>query len=300
MRSGFVEAAEAQLKTWYPQFAPAVPPLGTAAVRAYRGRIQPFASESDIVGIVAHLRGAEKVRVEVGGELAHPLWCEGRHQRPVELADLGKVKISFEVLLLDFEWPRHCRVFGVAPEISRRTFPQHPHFRDDQMSIVDDKPLPALCTYLSSDNALKRDETELVQILDFTSIYLAKHAFWAATQRFDLFDFRRGPRTIYRDAAALNLARAGETHDGVASEYAGMYRNDVIHLRPADQAAQWIADGYRYVRWGAWLGPSAPHFVDQMVKQFGPEDDCPCGSGLPYADCHREEHEAIVRGEVRP
>jgi len=283
------EAAQAQLQYWYPQFGPVVPPRETAAVRAWIGRIQPFPDETEFLPVMAHLQQGKTVRVEREGSLTHPYSCTSAHE--FEIPFFPAISASFEVLLLEFPAPRHPRVYGVFPEISRRRYPHHPHLRDDQQILFDGRPLHALCVYLASDGVLARDDMQLVHVLDFTSMYLAKHAVWVATKRLERFDVDTGIRTI-EHPLRMQVTERPFVFDGIGGVYAGHYRTDVNFERPEETVQRWLRDGHCYVHYGAWVGPAAPHFVDELMRQFNRTAECPCGSGLSYGKCCRELHES--------
>ena len=299
MNPRLVEAAQAQLQLWYPQFGPVVPPLGTAAVRAWRGRIQPFPDGAEFASVMAHLEVGETVRIESYGRVAHPHWCKRDHSFFLRFS--SAMTATFEIVLLSFEGSRHPRTYCVAPEISRRAFPLHPHLRDDQGAIIDDKPVTALCIYLASDGVLQRDELELAHALDFTSIFLAKHSVWSATNfstrlRFEL-------RTDNVDQFMTphpqisRLFEGDRVFDGTASCYASLNRSDANWKNPGEQLDGLLTTG-QLETWLAptWVGPVAPHFQNELLQQLEPESECHCGSGDLYADCHRAQDELATAG----
>jgi len=202
---------------------------------------------------------------------------------------------SFEIILLAFEGPRHPRVYAVSPEISRRSFPNHPHLRDDQLAIIAGKPLVSLCTYLSSDAVLKRDDMELVHTLDYASMFLAKHLVFAATCLLRRLHFDKPMETLCSDPE-LSIARLPwQVFDGIHAGYAWPYRTDIVLKRLEDQIAQSLKFGYWDAPWPArWVGPAAPHQVNELLEQIDAGTECPCGSGIPYGDCCLSEHKSAV------
>ncbi|HZR31799.1 MAG TPA: SEC-C metal-binding domain-containing protein [Terriglobales bacterium] len=293
MDFGLVEAAQAQLQRWYPQFDSVVPPQGTAAVRAWRGRIQPFPDGTEFADVMAHLQAGETVRVERDGRLAHPQRCKKTHNFSIGFA--GAFTRSFDIILLTFEGSRHPRVYAVSPEISRRAFPFHPHLRDDQRAIIDGKPLIPLCVYLASDGVLQRDAMELVHTLDYTAMFLAKHLVWATTCLLTRFSIDDAPQTLSSDPVLSTLMHRGQVFDGTDAVFAWHYRTDASPKTMQQQIESWFETGYWYALWPAsWVGPAAPHDVDELLQQIDYDAECPCGSGQRYSDCHREEHELAV------
>jgi hypothetical protein len=287
-----VEAAQDKLRLWYPQFVLAVPPRETAAMRAWLGRIQPFPDGNEFSGVMTHLAGDEEVRVLEGGGLTHPLWCRATHKWPVPFSAI--MATSFEVLLLEFPGSRHPRVYGVAPEISRRRFPYHPHFRDDQQIVFKGKPLPALCIYLSSDRVLQRDDMRLVNVLDFTSIFLAKHLFWTATYQIATFSISADKPTVIAVPGALLTGDCPIVCDGTHAGIASAYRKGAVQETRQQAMERLFNTGRFQAHGGTWVGKAAPHLFAEMVREFRPGDECPCGSGLRYGNCHWRQHRALA------
>jgi hypothetical protein len=293
MHASLVEATQAQLQHYYPQFGSVVPPLGTAAVRAWRGRIHPFPDGTFYLHVMAHLEANQRVRVEDGGRLSHPPQCMKHHDFFLPFS--RRLTRSFEIALLAFEGSRHPRVYAVSPEISRRAFPNHPHLRDDQPAIIDGKPLVALCAYLSSDGVLVRDDMELVHVLDFTSMFLAKHLVFSATCHLTRFWLDKGQEMICADPdLSVGLLPSG-TFDGTHAGFAWPYRMDIAPKTIEQRLEEVLTRGYRDALWRAtWVGPAAPHELREMLANFDEDAECPCGSGVPYGNCHRREHELAM------
>src|ERR1700739_3644277 len=101
MSTTVVGAAQDQLQTWYPQFSSVVPPRGTAAVRAWVGRLQPFPDGTEFADVMSHLQDDLNVRVEEGGRLAHPSGCSRLHDFSQGFSTT--IGTSFEILVLEFE-----------------------------------------------------------------------------------------------------------------------------------------------------------------------------------------------------
>jgi hypothetical protein len=297
MSTTVVGATQEQLEIWYPQFSSVVPPRETAAVRAWIGRLQPFPGGTEFGGVMQHLQDDQPVRVEEGGVLTHPESCVLRHNFTPEFSLL--MATSFEIVVLEFEGSRHPRVYGVSPEISRRRFPTHPHLRDDQQIIFKGKPLQALCIYLASDGVMEDDNMRLVHTLDYTSMYLAKHLFWAATVRIEEFDITTNQFTYTSNSGALPIGEQPIIPDGTHPAFAAYYRTDT-HIEPVDQQIiRWLRAGKWRTERGVWLGKQAPHFIEELLRDFSANDECPCGSGKKYGLCCRNQHERSVRPNWR-
>jgi SEC-C motif len=269
--------------------------MGTAAVRAWRGRIQPFPDGTYFSQVMAHLDADQDVRVGSAGRLLHPEQCHKQHE--FFLAFSNRLTHSFEIVLLGFAGLQRPRVYAVSPEISRRAFPNHPHLRDDQLAPIDGKPLSALCVYLSSDQVLQRDDMELVHMLDYTSMFLAKHLVFAATCLLQRFYFDKPMETRCSDPDLSIAMLPRQVYDGIHAAFAWPYRTDVgaKSLSLQEQVEQFLKLPYWDALWPAkWVGSVAPHEAIDLLKEFDSDDECPCGSGVRYGDCHRREHELTV------
>lgn len=295
MDASLVEAAQAQLQRWYPQFGSVMPPMGTAAVRAWRGRIQPFPDGTYFSQVMAHLETEQDVRLGSEGRLIHPDQCQNQHEFFLPFST--RLTRSFEIVLLASAGLRHPRVYAVSPEISRRAFPNHPHLRDDQLALIDGKPLSALCVYLSSDRVLRRDDMELVHVLDYASMFLAKHLVFAATCLLRRFYFDKPMETLCSDPDLSIAMLPRQVYDGIHAAFAWPYRTDAApkNLTLQEQGDQFLKLRYWDALWPAkWVGPAAPHDAIDLLKEFDADDECPCGSGVRYGDCHRREHELTL------
>lgn len=279
------EGTSEKLNYWYRQFAAIDPPLGSGALRAWRGVLCPFPDDSELGTVLAHLERGQVVRVEQGGRLVHPPDCPG-DEAPAYTHHLTTVSVAFHLLLLDFGPKRNPRVYGVRPEISRRTFPGHPHLRDDQLVLWEGRPIPALCAYLASDGVLPRDEMRLVHVLDFTSFFLAKHLVWCRTARLWCLTGDR-PFLLGHGICAYRPTLPRETFDGVHWSRAVFYRTDCA---PHNRWKNELRTEWTY----HWPGPAAPHFIDHLVDEIPRHAECPCGSGEPYKNCCRPDHVAGI------
>ncbi len=283
--ASWVEGTSERLNNWYRQFVAIDPPPGSGALRAWKGGLCPFPDDSELGTVLAHLERGEVVRVEEGGRLMRPLDCPDE-DAPAYAHDLTTVSVAFELLLLDFGPKRNPRVYGVRPEISRRTFPDHPHLRDDQLVFWEGRPIPPLCAYLASDGVLARDEMRLVHVLDFTSFFLAKHLVWCRTAKLWCVTGDR-PSLLAQGICAYRPALSRQTFDGVHRSRAAFYRTDCA---PQDHWKSEVRTEWAY----HWPGPTAPHFIDHLVDEIPRQAECPCGTGEAYKNCCRPDHVAGI------
>jgi hypothetical protein len=296
MSTAVAEAAQDQLRLWYPQFAPAVPPLGSAAVRAWTGRIQPFPDGKEFAGVMHHFQTQQTVDVKKRGRLCHPASCKASHHFSHNFSQL--IGSTFEIVALEFAGTRHPRVYAVTPEISRRRYPNHPHLRDDQQVIISGKPLQALCTYLASDGVRPRGEMELVHALDYTSMFLAKHLLWVATNFVNYYSVDDIHVRRTANVAALMSGDDIFVFDGTAGPFAAFYKVGAAMEHPLQQLERWIARKAWKLSGGVWIGGGAPHQIAEMYREIKPWQECHCGSGLPYGTCHRNA-DARALGLIR-
>lgn len=293
MSTAVAEAAQDQLRLWYPQFVPAVPPLGSAAVRAWTGRIQPFPDGKEFAGVMHHFATKQTVGVEKRGGLYHPTSCKTSHNFSHHFSQ--SMTTGFEILALEFAGSRHPRVYAVSPEISRRRYPNHPHLRDDQQVIVSGKPLQALCTYLASDGVRQRGEMELVHTLDYTSMFLAKHLLWVDTNFVDYYSIDDSRVRRVANVAALMSGDDLLVFDGTAGPLAAFYKVGAAMEHPLQQLERWFSQKHWKLTGGLWIGGGAPHLVAEMYREIKAWQECHCGSGLLYAACHRRSDARVLR-----
>lgn len=254
------QITERELGGAYPQAQRVDPPRIEHARRAWRISVQPLSEDEEVDLIIADLERGSDVRVLDGGTLHHDPNCNWHHAYEYS-AHLRSLQQRFEVVLVDCGPHRNPLLFCPRPEISSRTFPRHPHLRLDKTALIDGKPVNGLCVYLASDGVYRRNSCSLIQVLDFTMTYLAKHVVWQRTARLS-FIAGDGTRTVLmNDDTGLGL-----------------------HL-PHRQTPAGL-----YVWEGHWPGPAAPHDVRVLFETLSPTAECPCGSGDAYRDCCRGEH----------
>lgn len=253
---------------FYPDFVEIQTPPDSGAERAFLGMIRPFDDQSDVLQICADLRSDRMVEVQTG-RLRHGGDCPGPHLAHPTDAWMINMKIEFEVLALQFSGGRQPQAYAVAPEVSRQRFPLHPHLRDDLDIFWRGRYCQSLCSYFAPDEVCQ----SLVDLLDFTSIFLAKHLMWEKTRR--LIDRRSGQ--ILR-APAPGAAISDTTEPRLGTEYS-------VHAAPV--LNRFVFPGARQIGWaGIWPGSAAPHDPDSNLA-LPPDSLCPCGSGRKYESCHR-------------
>jgi hypothetical protein len=278
-----LQITEPREKGWvvaeqYPQIAAIRPPAGTGAFRAWTCVIQPFPDSCNLREIVSDLH-LDRIVYNCSGSLIHNPDCRESHPL-VGIEDcLVRMDVSFTILVLEFDDGRHSRVYCLNPEISRCRFPYHPHLRDD-LGIWLQRFLPALCVYLASDNVYDFRQDKLLQLLDFTSSWLAKHLVWMRS--LNTVDILTGKIIGTRHLPVPEFDLSGPLWPGG--------KNPDPHVRFRTDIAT-----KRFGAAGTWIGPVAPHDIPATLTRVSPNAECPCGNGKRYGDCHRGAHVQIAR-----
>lgn len=299
--NGWQENSARNLESWYAGFRSCSPPAHSGAARAWRGVLRPLSSHADIAATIEHLRDpGSMLHVGEHGALHHDPACSAKHVLPEYAGRLTNMDVPHEVVLLDFGQQRNPRVYGVTPEVSRRIFPFHPHLRDDQMTFIDGKPLPALCTYLASDGVLQHGEMMLVTAVDFAAMYLAAQTIWerSAVLRITYWNqvlpLVRDIPTEMRLAPSVFGDLLRVAFDGVHALYAAHYRRDAEWFDCTTHFNRFLARDTWCELIGDWPGQAAPHFTEDLLREIRPRQECPCGSGERYGDCCWTKHYAAT------
>lgn len=269
------ELPAAVLKAYYPQFSEVEVPAGTSAIRAWYGRVRPFRDEY-IARAILRLFEADMALIIDQGEIlpddvARTLpshWCE-----PL----LVSMNMVFEVLLLDFEVPQHPRIYCVSPRICRRTFPCHPHLRDDISIAIGRGPLPALCIYSAAEHIFTGEEPRIVQFLDQSATYLAKHLIWTRTRR------------LY-GASDGRVIRAPSPGELIVDCEARIRTFSGVQVVP-EHRREWH---------GYWAGLTAASGLKKHLETIDSTKLCWCGSGVQYGECHRPRELALFLSRTVP
>ena len=147
-------------------------------VRTWIGKIQPFGSASmdETLKIIADLSSESPVSIPVAGQLRHLRHCTREvHDLPTELRPARLLTESFTVEVICRRPPATPIVRGIAPLIVRDAFGiQEPCVPPHLL-----QQLGALCVISPSDGTWNWERGDgLLEFLDHTAIWLAKHAVW--------------------------------------------------------------------------------------------------------------------------
>jgi hypothetical protein len=256
-----MNASGLDLQCYYPGFSPVEVPSGTSAWRAWIGSLQPFEDDESSRLLLRALDENRAVQIDRGTVRAID-YREVSH--PFEKL-LTTMRVSFQLLLLEFPPPVHPRVYGLKPRISHQEFPAHPHLRWDQRIEYGGARLPALCVYSAADFEYLNEVPLPVEFLDQTATFLAKQLIWIRTRR--LFDIDTN-RLIYAPPAGnLILDFEPRLEDNVPT----------VSRRVRRTTRVWK---------GYWPGSTAPAGSAAHVATISPHSECWCGRGLLYRDCH--------------
>src|SRR6266568_387500 len=251
------------LDQYYRSFFEMEVPPGTSASQAWFGRIRPFKNDDDARKLLRLLDRNMQVDVDQGTLIpASNAPDFPAHRLESLLASTG---ITFSLVVLNYE-KRHPEAYSVAPYIDRITHPGQPHLRLDRVLTHGGRKLPALCVYSAAEYRYSANVPRLVEFLDQTATYLAKHVIWLRT------------RQLYHGAtgALLYAPRCGEV---------------VVDLEARD--TDFVPGVCRTCRqsrriwYGYWAGTSAPMGSKEHVSTIQPHSPCWCGSGQQYRFCHK-------------
>lgn len=257
------------VREFYPQFQEVPAPADKKAGRALLGRIQPFDHDSDVLKIASDLWEDRLVDIQEG-RLRHREDCTGTHAPDLNQPWLVNMEVEFEVLALEFpDSGRQPEAYAVRPEVSRQFFPAHPHLRDDLEVIWRGRRRQALCSFFAPDGRCN----SLVDLLDFTALFLAKHLIWERTRR--LVDQMIG--------RVLVVPTPGEP----IIDLTGPVLGPAYSMAAAPLLQNFVSPMDRRFAWrGLWPGSAAPHdFASNLT--LPDNSPCHCGSGRKYANCHK-------------
>lgn len=255
----WTEGSDRLISDYYPTAKSIAPPSGSGAALAIAATIQPFPSRTAAEVVLPTLAKDQTVDVALNGGLsvqAHSSLVAS----PLPVFDFS---VAFEILMLVYPDRRQPRVYSLSPEISEATFPHHPHLRVD-LPLMLHRPIAALCLYLASTTSISRDMSGLAAVLDYTSLFLAKHLYWVSTQRMVC---RKTGSTIY----APNFAR----HSSALFVGSSQQPNWATTQAAAISCASWT---------GAWIGAAASHSWTALSR-IPPDSECFCGSGKLFGGC---------------
>lgn len=158
-------------------------------VKAWRGTIQPFASDpsaKEVAWIIADLVANRDVDVRLNGTLGHLPSCAGSHDLPPDLIPGRRLTEAYTIEMTCRIPPGLPVVRAIAPlicpEASVLDAEGHPMiqepFRPPHLQWREQ----ALCITFPPDRGWEWGEGVLLYVLDQSAIWLAKHTVWSESR----------------------------------------------------------------------------------------------------------------------
>jgi hypothetical protein len=160
----------------------------------------------------------------------------------------------------------HPRAYLLRPEFSSAFLSNHPHTRGDLTISFGKRRLPALCLYSAAEFKFKSETERIVEFMDQASVYAARHLIWLRT--------RKLYRATTRVAELIYSPKPGE-----------LILDNEVGVRNASIAS--IVWPERLYWDGHWPGKEANGRPTHHLRTVKPRNECWCGSGQSYGECHR-------------
>lgn len=245
----------------YPQFTEVPVPLGSGALRAYRGFIRPFSDDATARRVLKGIAANKPLSV-----------CEGRLDfddtdlpaHPMERY-LTEMAQPCTVLVLEHVNPKHPTAYLLDPA-QVPSLSMNPHTWKRSV-IIEGKAVAELCVY--SGNLFKYDPNSerLPQFLNQLATYLAKHIVFLRT------------RMLYRVRKDGTLQQVKKRRPGEPVSRGSILRGGNL---------QWQ---------GFWVGQPAPFGAAEHLRTVDPDGECWCNSGLLYRECDMEREQEKVEAQ---
>lgn len=149
--------------------------------RAWRLTMRPIPGEDELSCVLADLEAGRVVSISQYGEISHSLKCEISVEG--HLCPLPNLRLPQQAYLIDLvyqvpakaaAWSALPKAFIIEPEVSVRTYPNHPHMYAGNGSSW-------ACPLSPQDKGWKWERGATVSYLDQVAIWLLKTAVWART-----------------------------------------------------------------------------------------------------------------------
>lgn len=262
----------ASISIHYPQFVQADLPSGSAASSAWEGIIQPFARDADARTFL-HLIEEDKPCGVSEGTIVCKDESSARKWHWVNpyLVSMGT---RCRLLILSFRPPIHPRAYLLTPEFSSTSLSFHPHSRGDLEVIFRGRRLAGLCVYSAAEFRFPGQVEGIVEFMDQVSVWAARHLIWLRTRR------------LYRlTSAGSELIYSPKPGEMVVDTEVGVRNAAIASIVPHERR---FWNGY-------WPGKSARAAGKDHLRLLDPNGECWCGSGVPYAACHKPAEELVYR-----
>ena len=246
----------------YPQFTQVVVPVDSGAESAWMGEIKPFLSDQSARAFLHQIERGRQIWL-TGGRIQEAV-PEGTHWADPLLV---KMDVICRLLILVYPSPAHPRAYLLKPTFHDYYAVVHPHPRYDQRIIWQNKEVPGLCVYSAAEFTFDPNKDRNAQFMDQVTLYVARHLIWLRTRQL----FRGTPP----DGVLIRSLLPGET---------------LITDRPISLPSVFLGLPPTLAYWrGYWPGPTARAFNPAThYRSIKPKQECWCGSGNQYKDCHRD------------
>jgi SEC-C motif len=255
----------------YPQFNQVSVPAGSDALSAWIGALRPFENDEAARDFLHAMEQRGDICISAGN-----IRSAAVHQK-IHWADplLIGMTSQCDVLVLVQPLPAHPRAYLLSPLFAEHYSYTHPHPRFDISIRWKNKNIPGLCVYSASEFRFQPAIDRNAQFLDQVTLYVGRHLIWLRT------------RQLYRgyppNGVRIYTPRPGEDIFGDAP---------VLLQRPVG-AEKPVLDYW----WGYWVGPVAQAMNPLgHLKCIGVTQECWCGSGVPYGNCHRRGDQIHAAG----
>ena len=263
-----------ELDDYYTAFYQVEVPHGTSAIRAWRGRVQPYRSDDDARNLLTTLESGSSVSCDQGFLSSGAKRFE-RTAAHWAIPFLVSMAQQFEVLVLVRPEPMHPVAFSLRPEISWYRFPGHPHLRFDIPLQYAGRTLHGLCVYSAADFVYSGNAPHIVQFVDQVATYLARHIVWERTRRLEDF--------------AGHILYQPEPGEPIFDTEPQMQpRESLPFLKHPRRYPERVWRGH-------WPGKIAPAGPDLHLATIKPNQECWCGSGQAYKLCHLTSEALLQR-----
>ncbi len=157
--------------------------IGGHSIKIWRVPVEPIPGQKQLPLVLADLSDARSVYFEPGGRIRHSPDCSLREDGHPRL--LPRLRVVARRYTVEFEYPparcgeagpKHPRARVLQPEVSARTFPDHPH-----LNRTEDGSDSWACPIAPHTTDWKWREGATVEYLDQLAIWLLKTAVWLAT-----------------------------------------------------------------------------------------------------------------------
>ena len=258
----------APLSPQYSEFGRVPLPSGMDGESAWVGSMQPFRSDSCARSFLQDIEADLTVWVS-GGRIRDSKHIKRHWANP----SLVKMAVTCQVLVLLQRPPAHPRSYLLSPIFPEYYSIVHPHPRFDQQIEFGGIRFPGLCIYSAAEFQFETHDDLMTQYLDQLTIFLAKHLIWLRTRQL----FRGYPP---RGSVVRSLLPGEDLADDTP--------------RLVQPATHSTGEVWEYWR-GYWPGRAAAGFNPEThLENIAAEQECWCGSGSLYGDCHRPKDKASV------